>query len=576
MYIICIATDYDGTLAENGAVAPSTLDGLVRFKQSGRKLVMVTGRELPHLERVFSRLDLFDRVVAENGALLYNPATKKEQPLASEPPEAFVKRLKDAGVAPLSVGRSIVATWEPYEKIVLDAIQDLGLELQIIFNKGAVMVLPAGINKASGLKAALDDLGLSFHNVVAVGDAENDHAFMQASGFAVAVANALPAVKETADLVTSGARGAGVEELIDAVVESDVAAFAKVGEHGAVEIGVGPDRRPIAIHPYGGGALIAGLSGSGKSTLATALIERCIAAAFQVCVFDPEGDYTQLRGAIMLGDSKSPPHLQAVLTALQRPSDSVVVTLAAISPEDRPTAFSRFVAALTELRARTGRPHWLILDEAHNLLPAERNASATALPPTLPATVFVTVDPNALHQDALERVDDVFAIGEKAAGTVASFCKALKITAPRPPALAPGEGQALLWRRCAGEKPILMSTNPPDEKAERHTRKYVEGELDEDKSFFFRGPANALNLRAQNLTLFLQIADGVDDETWSHHLDAHDYSRWIREAIKDEELAEEVRQAEKDEAGPRETRRRVRKAIERRYIAPVAAQNAAG
>lgn len=225
MYIVCLATDYDGTLAHDGAVARSTVEALVKFKQSGRRLVMVTGRELPDLIGVFPRIDLFDRIVAENGGLLYNPATKTERPLAPEPPEKFVARLRAEGVAPLSVGRAIVATWEPYETTVLEAIRELGLELQITFNKGAVMVLPAGVNKASGLKAALDDLGVSARNVTAVGDAENDHAFMQVSGFAVAVANALPAVKDDADLVTKGARGAGVEELIEAVLMNDVDAF---------------------------------------------------------------------------------------------------------------------------------------------------------------------------------------------------------------------------------------------------------------------------------------------------------------------------------------------------------------
>src|SRR5271166_6782347 len=269
MYVICLATDYDGTLAYNGGVADSTIEAVVKCKQSGRKLVMVTGRELPDLERVFPRIDLFDRVVAENGGLLYNPATKKERLLAPPPPEKFVKRLKAAQVAPLSVGRTIVATWEPHEKEALEAIRDLGLELQITFNKGAVMILPAGINKASGLKAALDDLGLSAHNVVAVGDAENDHAFMQASGFAVAVANALPAIKEEADLVTAGARGAGVTELIANLVQRDVEAFGTIEEHTAVDVGVRSDGRPLRMHAHAGCALVAGLSGGGKSTLAT-------------------------------------------------------------------------------------------------------------------------------------------------------------------------------------------------------------------------------------------------------------------------------------------------------------------
>ena len=99
-------------------------------------------------------------------------------------------------------------------------------------------------------------------------------------------------------------------------------------------------------------------------------------------------------------------------------------------------------------------------------------------------------------------------------------------------------------------------------------RASVQGALGEDKSFYFRGPANALNLRAQNLTIFMQMADGVDDETWLHHLQAHDYSRWVREAIKDDPLADELQQIEgQAERNPAASRRSVREAVERKYTA---------
>src|SRR5437660_1291434 len=168
MYFVALATDYDGTLAEDGLVAEETVTALRSFRQSGRKLILVTGRELPDLRRVFSHLDLFDAAVVENGAVLVDPATGDEIPLGKEPPPLFIEELRRRNVTPLSVGRSIVATWEPNEKIVLDTIRDLGLELQIVFNKGAVMVLPAGVNKASGL-AALAKLQLSPLNVVGIG-----------------------------------------------------------------------------------------------------------------------------------------------------------------------------------------------------------------------------------------------------------------------------------------------------------------------------------------------------------------------------------------------------------------------
>jgi HAD superfamily hydrolase (TIGR01484 family) len=573
MYISCLATDYDGTLAQDGVVDEATTNALVAFSRSGRKLVLVTGRELPDLMRVFPRIDLFDRVVAENGALLFEPATKKESPLAPEPSPALVETLRRKGVTPLSVGRSVVATWEPNEKLVLEAIREHGLELQIIFNKGAVMVLPPGVNKASGLKAALDDLGLSAHNVVSIGDAENDHALLRTSGYAVAVANALPTIKDEADLVTKGARGAGVAELIEMVLKSDADAFRSGKTRNAVEVGVDPDGRPIVIRPYGASALICGSSGGGKSTVATAFLERIVARDFQVCVFDPEGDYSEFRSAVVFGDAKSPPQLTEVVKLLERPADSLVINMLAVPVEDRPALLSDFFSSIANLRAKTGRPHWILMDEAHHLLPAERDVSAAATPQSLPPVIFVTVDPGALAVDALRRVDDVFAVGDNAAEAIAGFARALSIATPGLPAKSLTKGDALFWRRSAGGRAQIMKSHPPAEKAGRHIRKYAEGALGEDKSFYFRGPANALNLRAQNLTIFMQMADGVDDETWLHHLQANDYSRWAREAIKDDDLSQELRQIEDHPArDPVATRRSVREAIERKYTTPTSAR----
>jgi hydroxymethylpyrimidine pyrophosphatase-like HAD family hydrolase len=222
MHYLALATDYDGTIAHDGITDADTVAALRRVRESGRKLVLVSGRELEDLFATFDHLDLFDRAVLENGALLYHPATKETRQIAPPPPEALVDRLRAAGV-PLSVGRSILATVVPHEHAVLDAIRDLGLEWHVIFNKGSVMALPSGVTKATGLAPALAELGIPAERVVGVGDAENDHAFMRMCGLSVAVANALPAVKGTADLVTAGARGFGVTELIDRLLADDLA-----------------------------------------------------------------------------------------------------------------------------------------------------------------------------------------------------------------------------------------------------------------------------------------------------------------------------------------------------------------
>ena len=216
-----MAADYDGTLAHAGQVEPPTLKAIERLRASGRHAILVTGRDVENLKRIFSQLDLFEVVVAENGAVLYEPATDKSRPLHKQLPTQFITELRQRGT-PVSVGQVIVSSREPHDLIILDVIKDLGLELEIIFNKGAVMVLPSGVNKATGLDTALRERGLERERTVAIADAENDHALLRFCGCAVAVSNALPSLKKAAHFVTASPHGGGVVELIDRLIATDL------------------------------------------------------------------------------------------------------------------------------------------------------------------------------------------------------------------------------------------------------------------------------------------------------------------------------------------------------------------
>lgn len=215
------ATDFDGTIATDGSVDESTMEALRRVRAAGLLTLLVTGRELKDFSAAAGILHLFDAVVAENGGVLFYPDTQEMRIIAAPPPQSFVDELLREGV-PVSVGHSIVATVEPHEGTVLEVIKTQALELQVIFNKGAVMMLPSGVNKASGLQAALEGREILLSEVVAVGDAENDHVFLLSCGLSVAVANALPALKERVDYVTRSNAGAGVTELIDSLLRGEL------------------------------------------------------------------------------------------------------------------------------------------------------------------------------------------------------------------------------------------------------------------------------------------------------------------------------------------------------------------
>src|SRR5437667_3808166 len=399
-----LACDYDGTIARDGEVSEDTILALQEVGKSGRKLILVTGRELDDLIKVFPRIDLFDRVVAENGALLYRPATGEARPLAQRPPDEFWQQLIKRGADRVSVGRVIVATWRPHEKTAVELIRDLGLELQVIFNKGAVMILPSGVNKATGLNIALEELGLSPHNVVGVGDAENDHAFLALCECSVAVENALDTLKERVDWVTKEGHGNGTAELCKALVATDLSLLEDKLHHKLV-LGKRADNTDVCIRPYGKNVVIAGSSGSGKSTLAMGFLERLEEQKYQFVIIDPEADYSTFQTGVVLGDDQRAPSVSEVLDVLATPDQNAVVNLIGLELNERPKFFSALLPRIQDLRARSGRPHWIAVDECHHVLPSSWEAAGTTVSQEMYGMMLITLEPDRVAPAILSSID---------------------------------------------------------------------------------------------------------------------------------------------------------------------------
>jgi len=452
-----LACDYDGTLAPHGTMSPETRAALARLRAAGRRVLLVTGRRLADLEEVCPDLSVFDAVVAENGATYSHPPGAPPRLLAPAPPEAFFDRLRARGVTPLDHGAVIVATVQPHEVEVVEAIRALGLELQIIFNKGAVMVLPSGVNKASGLEFALTDLGLSRHEVVGVGDGENDHAFLAHCELSVAVADAVPSLAEAADVVTRGGAGAGVVELAQALLDEDARLLTPRRRRHLVPLGLRSDATPFAVPPRDGTILCVGEDDAARSALLAEVVQRLAEKSYQCCLIDPAGGPRARADAVVTGAANRAPALEEVTAALAAPGRHVMVNLAALAPREHPVFTGLLLGRLAELRARVGRPHFILIDRAEQVLPAE----GAAVPEGL---VLATRAPARLPPRVRASTTLVLAAGSGPARALDAAAEALSRPPPRAHEVTLAAGEALAWPLAAAAEPPfplrLIATAP--------------------------------------------------------------------------------------------------------------------
>jgi hypothetical protein len=270
-----------------------------------------------------------------------------------------------------------------------------------------------------------------------------------------------------------------------------------------------------------------------------------------------------------VGNAQTMPAEEEVLQLLERARQpQVAINMMRVPPGERPQYCAELLLRLQALRARTARPHWLVFDEAHHLFPATWASAGAAVPQALESTLVVTVHPEQLSPALLKQINIVLAMGDDAADRLRSFASSAGIAQPVAPVAGARCGQALFWEP-AKEDPFLVTIERGRSAHRRHVRKYAEGLLIPERSFYFRGPGGQLNLRAHNLVLFVELAEGVDEATWRYHLQRGDYSKWFESVIGDVELANSTRAIEQDTAlSPAESRKRVLGEVNRRYTQP--------
>ena len=541
-----VAFDFDGTLTDDDRPSEDVLEALAAARAAGIRAVLVTGRILAELEAVFPEVaDHFDAIVAENGVVVATPAGARC--LGPEIHPQLARSLADHGVV-VRRGLGILACRAADEHLVVDEVRRLGLEVQLVRNRSELMVVPSGLNKGRGLLHALAGLGLSAHDTLAVGDAENDHSLLAVAEVGVAVANAVPSLKEEADVVLTERDGAAVVLLLHEVLAGR-GAWVRASRR-FLTLGTDDDGDPVRLPARPCNLLIAGGTGNGKSYLAGLLAEQLIDLNYSVLVIDPEGDHVglgMLRRAVVVGGDLAPPTPATVVSLLQRRDTAVVADLSGLPDPDRDRYLLDLPAEVEASRRATGRPHWVFVDEAASAV-AREEAAIGAFEPAERGYCFITWQPERLPAENLAAVDTVLALTSPHPDDAVVEITAAVAGAPKVAVadlLTGLTGRVLLARRSAPGDLSLARVAPRVTGHFRHEHKYSARGMTADRRFWFRAePDRLTGATAGNLGELEAELAHCDRAVLRHHAPRQDLSRWVAEVFHDQELADRIAVAE--------------------------------
>ena len=560
LHFVALASDLDGTLTHDpaGRVDAATWELLRQLKTSGFTIILVTGRSLETFAAGGPFSELCEAIVAENGAIVYFPRRDAVIfPFGRLPPE-LLQRLMSADI-PLERGMAILSTRVPHDAVILQQLREVGGGATVEYNRGAVMVLPLGATKGTGLKYALNELGLSPHNVVACGDAENDRSLFEAAECAAAVGSAPAGIQGLADIVLPYSDAASVQALVRRLLAGRLPGF-RSRLYRQLSVGQNLQGDPLHIDPFvllNGNLGIFGASSSGKSWLAGLLTEELLRQGYQVCIIDPEGDYRALAAGphilLLGGPRQALPPVTDVFNFLESGQVSLVLDLSAYGPEQRAAYLMELLPAVQGLRARRGRPHWFLLDEAQNFCLQGGIELVESLQEAMRFGGFGLVSFRLALVDPMLR-----ALVGHCLLTRLSLDEDLEVLSGFLEPLEDGRealaqlpvlpvGQAL-WAVNSGEPHwphppgiVRFQVGPRSVPHIRHLHKYLRAPLPAPKRFYFSDSSgHATGRVAANLWEFREALAELPLDTLSYHLQRGDFEQWVRGVLRDDELARRI------------------------------------
>jgi len=549
-----LALDFDGTIAIDGVLDDSVRDAVRTARARGITVLLVTGRIRADLERLLCDLALFDAVVAENGACVFFPQSGRSVALGRSPPLAFTQELCRRDI-PFLAGECVVDLHADHASAVLSVIRILELPLVLQFNRDRLMVLPQAISKATGLREALRALRLSPHNAIAFGDAENDYELLRACELGIAVAWGSDALTAAADEVLPGDGPPAVARRILEIADDPRFAQNHQGRR-LVHLGIREGGGSLTLPVRGRNVLVTGDTRSGKSWVTGLLCEQLVLEHYCVCIVDPEGEYAgmeTLPSVVVFDADPVPPGLDDVERTLRYPDVSAVLDLSHLDHKEKTSYAKTLLKRLRGLRARTGLPHRIVVDEAHYFL---HDPDVTELFDwSLSGYTLVTYRASQLHGAVLDAMQSIIVTrASDPAEAEALRGRFGRETDPQDwteilPNLETDEAALLPGSAESGDRLVRFKVSRRLTEHVRHERKYVSVPLPPQSSFVFMRDGTATGDRACSLGEFVAILE--EEPTFGDHIRDHDVSRWVRDVFVDGVLADRIREIEDEWIGGR-------------------------